>query len=152
MNLREGLIQQLLATSTITAIVGRGVFPAGRVPQGKALEAFMPSGWKRSDGERFVTVQRISDRGEHHHGGRVNQAFTTWQINAWAPRPSVQDQLDDAIRDAFDGKTMALGSVADCVIHKESEFDVLDDPGDGSEDVDVGTAFQFAISHPRAAT
>ncbi len=151
MSVRAGLIQKLLATTAVTDLVGQAVFPFGGVPPGEELHSLMPAYWAPQDGVRYVTVQRIGDRGEHHHGGRVDQAFTAWQINAWAPHPSVQDAIDTAIRDTLDAFEGSLGAVAGCVVHKSSELDIFAAPEGGAEDADHGTAFTFAVTFPRAA-
>lgn len=119
----------------VSALAGSNVFAAGRVPQ-------------TTTGER-VTLQRIGDRDEYHHGGPGPIARVLFQVDAWAPSVAERVALAEAVRKALSGYDGPMGDVPSVVSFKENEIDDVVRPADGSEDVEQRTIFTFALTFRR---
>lgn len=144
MSIKAGVIAHLLADAAVAAIVGLEVYHVGEVPQGTA-------------GQRIV-IQKISDPGHYHLGGRTDVANTRIQISVWTPggydagEGSVaHETLCTAVRDSVDGFHGTMGAVPKCVVRDKNEPDAFVVPRDGSSDGDFHTPFTFTIWHPRSA-
>ncbi len=118
------LTAKLLATETVTAIVGSRVFPimAPTNLQGR-VKVELP----------YITYQTISDQSVNHSTGATETNSTRIQIDLWAETYAGAKALATAVKTALKNWTDATGDPVISSCHYQNGNDLPDPPSPGQE-------------------
>lgn len=133
----EAIVAILLASSTLTDLIGNRVYP-NYVPQNAAMPA--------------VTYQRISGPRDHTFDGPSGLVQSRYQLNSWGATYGDMESVADAVRIAMDGFTGSVGGRVIQNIETDDETDIpVITPGvDQTRRMGSGMDFNIWYEEPTA--
>jgi len=93
----------------------------------------------------YVTIQRVSQIGEHHLLNASTLQRPVFQLDVWAESSIDAEVGSEALREALDGFAGTMGGTNVRRIFLENQQDIFEDPDDGSETITVRTRMDFEI-------
>jgi hypothetical protein len=131
MSVAEGLVALLRASSSVTALVGKRIYPM-RLPKDTKLPA--------------IAYQRIFTERVHSHQGYSNLEIPNFDVRCWGIDYTAAESLADVVETALDGYQGAIAGHEVYEILVEGRFDLehIDDTDPNSRECAVVLSVSIA--------
>jgi len=108
---------------------------------------------KKDDTLPYITFQKISDPPHNAQDAAAAIANPTYQFNVWADNVEDREATSEALRNAMDGKTGAIGATSATKIRRmilQGQSHDLEEPTDGSQTPFFGSRMDVEIWYQRS--